>query len=218
MPSSRTLGTLLRHAIEQFDDAVERRYRAAGLGYKPRYTPVVRALLDLQQASLRDIARHAQITHSAVSQTVAEMRASGLVEAAAGADAREHVVRLTAKATRIVPRLRSIWVATNNAVERLDKELPYPLTSLLADTIANLDQRSFEDRIQSEQDQLRKSEITDAKRRVVPALKASQKAGHAKRSSSAACLCGHCTDMFWAERQASAPTRPRYPSRRDSAG
>jgi DNA-binding MarR family transcriptional regulator len=171
MPSNRTLGTLLRHLIEHLDDAVEHRYRAAGFGYKPRYTPVVRALLDLHEASLRQIAHHAQITHSAVSQTIAQMGDSGLVETVQGTDARQHVVRLTSKANRMVPELRSIWLATNTAADRLDTELPYSLSSLLADTISTLEKRSFEERIRSEQEQLQNPEEIHVKHSKHPSRK-----------------------------------------------
>jgi DNA-binding MarR family transcriptional regulator len=148
---SRTLGTLLRHLIEQLDGGVEQRYLSAGLAYKPRYTPIVRALLKLQKGSLREISQQARITHSAVSQTVAQMRKSGLVESVEGGDAREHVVRLSAKAKRMVPALQSIWSATNAAADRLDAELPFPLSSLLSDAIEVLEKRSFEERIRSSQ-------------------------------------------------------------------
>ena len=45
MTPARTLGTLLRNLSETLDRAVEEAYRDAGLSYRPRYTPVFRALL-----------------------------------------------------------------------------------------------------------------------------------------------------------------------------
>jgi MarR family transcriptional regulator, organic hydroperoxide resistance regulator len=157
MSSNRTLGTLLRHLIEHLDGSVERRYCSAGLAYKPRYTPIFRALLHLQKASLREISQHAQITHSAVSQTMAKMRKAGLVESVEVTDARQRVVRLSAKANRMLPELQSIWRATNTAADRLDAELPFPLSSLLADTLAALEKHSFEERIRTAQTNARRS-------------------------------------------------------------
>jgi DNA-binding MarR family transcriptional regulator len=157
MASDRTLGTLLRHLIEHLDGSVERRYRSAGFTYKPRFTPIVRALLHLQKASLREIAQDAQMTHSAVSQTVAQMRKAGLVESAEGTDARKRIVRLSAKANRMLPDLQSIWMATNTAADRLDAELSFPLSSLLAETNAALEKRSFEERIRTVQASKRRS-------------------------------------------------------------
>lgn len=157
MSSDRTLGTLLRHLIEHLDGSVELRYRSAGLAYKPRYTPIIRALLHLQKASLREISQQAQISHSAVSQTVAQMTKAGLFEPVKTTDARERVVRLSAKAKRMLPELQSIWQATNSAADRLDAELPFPLSSLLADAIAALEKRSFEERIAAVSTKARRS-------------------------------------------------------------
>ena len=44
MDKQATLGTLLRSLIDQLDPAVERAYEGLGLGYRPRFTPVVRIL------------------------------------------------------------------------------------------------------------------------------------------------------------------------------
>jgi len=104
MSASPTLGTLLRHLIEHLDGSVERCYKSAGFTYKPRYTPIVRALMDLEKASLREISQHAHVTHSAVSQTVAQMRRAGLVVSASGIDARERVsIYCTAQKTNASP-------------------------------------------------------------------------------------------------------------------
>ena len=84
--NTATLGTLLRHLIELLDSAVEQQYANSGLSYRPRYTPVMRALLDLGPASIRAIARHAGITHSAVSQTVAQMAKQGLIRLEPGGE------------------------------------------------------------------------------------------------------------------------------------
>ena len=39
------LGTQLRHLLELLDGAVEEAYALAGMRYRPRYTPVMRALI-----------------------------------------------------------------------------------------------------------------------------------------------------------------------------
>jgi DNA-binding transcriptional ArsR family regulator len=146
--SSPTLGTLLRHLVELLDDAVEARYVAAGLDYRPRYTPVVRALLELRSASIRAIARHAGLTHSAASQTVALMMKAGLVRAHVGEDGRERVVSLSPRALRMVPGLKRLWATTNAAARELDGELAMPLSSLVQDAIRALEKRPFVERIE----------------------------------------------------------------------
>lgn len=142
-----TLGTLLRHLIEKLDGAVEESYVQSGLDYRPRYTPVVRALMESGPASIRAISRNAGITHSAVSQTVAQMLERGLVRFEAGGDARERIVALTPAAKAMIPKLQQHWRATNAAAEALDTELSMPLSKLLHEAIEALERRSFAQRI-----------------------------------------------------------------------
>ncbi|HTH47911.1 MAG TPA: helix-turn-helix domain-containing protein [Candidatus Limnocylindria bacterium] len=142
-----TLGTLLRHLIEMLDSAVAETYADSGLDYRPRFTPVFRALLTLGPASIQAISRHARITHSAVSQTVSEMAKRGWVQVTKGPDARQHIVALTAQADGATALLRRHWTATNAAAQALDRELSAPLSDLLRETIAVLERRPFRDRI-----------------------------------------------------------------------
>jgi DNA-binding MarR family transcriptional regulator len=142
-----TLGTLLRHLIEKLDGAVEQSYAQSGMDYRPRYTPVVRALIESGPASIRTISRSAGITHSAVSQTVAQMMERGLVSFEPGGDARERIVALTPVAKAMIPKLQQHWQATNAAAHVLDTELSMPLSDLLREAIDALDRSSFAQRI-----------------------------------------------------------------------
>lgn len=146
-PSTATLGTLLRHLLEKLDGAVEESYAKAGLDYKPRYTPIVRALIALGPASIRAISRSAGITHSAVSQTVSQMVERGLVAYESGGDARERIVVLTPAAQAMIPALQRRWQATNSAAEMLDTELSMSLSELLREAIDALDRTPFAHRI-----------------------------------------------------------------------
>jgi DNA-binding MarR family transcriptional regulator len=142
-----TLGTLLRHLTETLDGAVEDTYARIAPGYRPRFTPIVRALLELGPASIRTISQHAGITHSAVSQTVSQMAKQRLVKLRPGGDARERIVALTPAAKAIVPRLKQQWAATNAAAEALDRELSMPLSTLLREAIDALERQPFGDRL-----------------------------------------------------------------------
>ena len=142
-----TLGTLLRHLIEKLDRAVEQSYVESGLDYRPRYTPVMRALIQSGPISIRGISRTAEITHSAASQTVAQMVEKGLVRLQAGSDARERIVALTPLAKAMIPKLEQHWRSTNDAARLLDAELSMPLSDLLREAIAALDRASFAQRV-----------------------------------------------------------------------
>ena len=142
------LGTRLRHALDLMEADVARACADVGLaGYRPRFSPVMRALVDLGPSPIRTLAAAVGVTHSAASQTVAQMTRAGLVTLAKGADARERVVRLTDAGLAALPAIRAEWVATGAAAAQLDRELPYPLSDLVDALLAALDERPFRDRI-----------------------------------------------------------------------
>jgi DNA-binding MarR family transcriptional regulator len=145
----RTLGTSLRHLIDLLDGDVDQAYRDAGLDYRPRFTPVMRALRDGGPAPIKHLARAAGVTHSALSQTIADMKAADLVVVTTGVDARERSVALTRKARETLPRLEAQWRATEEAAQGLDREIKTSLAKTIEDAIAALERRPFRERIAS---------------------------------------------------------------------
>jgi DNA-binding MarR family transcriptional regulator len=142
------LGTRLRHVLDLLDGDVARFLTDIGLdGYRPRYSPVVRALLARGPLPIRDLAREMGVTHSAASQTVAQMHRAGLVELEPGADARQRIVSLTGKTRALLPKIEAEWVATEEAARRLEAELPYPLRDLLDALLEALARKPFRERI-----------------------------------------------------------------------
>jgi DNA-binding MarR family transcriptional regulator len=97
--------------------------------------------------TIRALAESIDVTHSAMSQTVAALRRDGLVRSVPGSDARTRKVTLTARARRIVPFLEAEWRATEEAVAELDREIPYPMNRVVSEVEAALARRSFRDRI-----------------------------------------------------------------------
>jgi DNA-binding MarR family transcriptional regulator len=144
---TRTLGTSLRHLLELLDGAVEEAYRDAQLDYRPRYTSVLRALMTIEPASIKDLAVRAGLTHSAASQTVAQMLRVGLVEVQRGTDRRQQVVSLTTRAKNMIPIIEQIWEVVNEAARELDAELVYPLSQVVEEAIAAIEHQPFGDRI-----------------------------------------------------------------------
>lgn len=144
----RTLGTQLRHLIEQLDGAVERAYAGVGLDYRPRYTPVMRVLIDREAATVGEIAERAGISQPAATQTIGLMVKAGIASAGPGSDdARKRVVRLTAKGRALVPELQRCWKATALAAQSLDRDLAAPLGPVLDAALAALEKRSYDERI-----------------------------------------------------------------------
>lgn len=147
--SNASLGTLMRRLIELLDGEVEAAYADAGLAWRPRYTPVLRALLASGPNAIKELTGQIGITHSAVSQTVSQMAKEGLVTLEPGADGRQRIVALTAKAEAMVPALQRQWAATALAANGLDAELSAPLTGLVAEAIVALERRPFGKRIEA---------------------------------------------------------------------
>nr|WP_273377740.1 MarR family transcriptional regulator [Actinopolymorpha pittospori] len=97
--------------------------------------------------TIRELADSVRLTHSAVSQKVAAMRAAGLIRTTTGPDARSKTVTLTKKAEGIIARLAAEWRATEATLAELEAEIPYPLSRVVTDIEDALRRRSFHDRI-----------------------------------------------------------------------
>ncbi|MEV4415346.1 MarR family transcriptional regulator [Catellatospora sp. NPDC049609] len=148
LPEREAVGTLLRHVLELLDGDVAKVYAELGLDdYRPRFSPVVRALLAEGPLPIRDLARRVGVTHSAASQTVAQLNRAGLVALTTGADARQRLVALTDKARELLPVVSAEWAATSAAMRELDAELTMPLADLLTELTEALHRRPFRQRI-----------------------------------------------------------------------
>ena len=145
----RTLGTSLRHLIELLDGAVEQVYVDAQFDYRPRYTPVMRSLMAIGPASIKVLAGHGGLTHSATSQTIAQMARAGLVNVRRGEDQRQQLVSLTPKATAIIPDLKRIWQIVNDAADALEAEMAFPLSQVIESAVEALERQPFNDRIRT---------------------------------------------------------------------
>ncbi|MEJ7804879.1 MAG: MarR family transcriptional regulator [Telluria sp.] len=159
-----THGTQLRHLIELLDGAVGAAYEAAGLTYRPRYTPVMRSLMAKEPATIGLIAEAAGITQPAATQTIALMIKDGIVSVEASpTDARQKMIRLTQLGRDLVPQLKMCWQATAIASASLEAELPFPLSDVLDSAIGALASKSFGERISEARAQLQSELATTNK-------------------------------------------------------
>lgn len=146
MPNA-TLGTLLRSLLDALDPAVEAEYATLGLDFRPRFTPVVRALVQEGPMRIKNIADRTGLTHSAVSQTVSALAERDWVRLETGQDSRERIVHLTDYAHSQMPRLKQQWAATAKAAASLNRDIGMPLEQVLRDALAALEKNSFGDRL-----------------------------------------------------------------------
>lgn len=142
------LDSRLRALLDAMDSDVALALADLGVrDYRTRYSAVVRHIDEHGPSTIRRLADRLHVTHSAASQTVAEMERRGWVELRAGDDARQRLVRLTPKARRLLPAINAEWDATEAAAAALDAELPYSLSALIDELAAALERRGFRDRI-----------------------------------------------------------------------
>ena len=124
-------------------------YEEQGLSeYRPRFSPVVRALLAEGPLPVRDLAAAVGVTHSAASQTAAQMARAGLVTHTSDPrDARRRLIELTSKAHALLPQIQAEWDATVAAMAEMDTELSMPLADLLTEVAQAVHRRPFRERI-----------------------------------------------------------------------
>jgi DNA-binding MarR family transcriptional regulator len=134
--------------LREFDRGIEEAYASLGVeGVRPRFSMALMFLDLAGPMTIRRLASESGVTHSAMSQSVAEMRRAGLVESVPGEDARSRVVSLTARGRDAVPILRAEWDATEAALRELEAELPYPPSRLAIDLAEALERRTFSERL-----------------------------------------------------------------------
>ncbi len=147
MASGAGLGMQLRRLLDALDGDVEAAYREAGLEFRPRYTPVMQHLFKGGPVRIRDLSDRTGLSHSALSQTVAQMQKTGWVRLEAGADRREKRVHPTAKALAAEPVLRRKWAATAAAAASLSEELGCDLSAVFESALQALEREPFRARI-----------------------------------------------------------------------
>ena len=156
--------TQLRHLIELLDGAVGNAYKAAGLNYRPRYTPVMRSLMTNEPATIGFIAKAAGITQPAATQTVALMIKDGIVSVEASLlDARQKMIRLTPQGRDLIPQLKLCWQATAIAAASFEADLPFPLSEVLDSAIRALAKKPFGERIREARARLEVDNATTKK-------------------------------------------------------
>nr|WP_256473995.1 helix-turn-helix domain-containing protein [Microbulbifer okhotskensis] len=75
--------------------------------YRPRYTLIMRALLDKRDVTSNEVLASTNISQSSVSLTVKDMVKQGLVQMSSDEDVRERKVRQTRKGNRLLPKLKN---------------------------------------------------------------------------------------------------------------
>ena len=116
------LGELLRYVGELVDQGAEEHYRDIGLQYRPRYTPVLRAM-SAGAETVTDITARSTLTQGAISQTVSLMLKDGILARHQLDDGRKTGLHLTRKGKDLLKRLEPHWAVTFLAIGDLEAEV-----------------------------------------------------------------------------------------------
>lgn len=140
----------LRLMLAAMDQDIASLYEEAGVpGVRPRFVGPLIQLGRHYSMTIKELAESLEVTHSAMSQTVAAMRRASLVQGDSGRDARTRRIRLTDTTRELLPLLEAEWRATEAAVAELESEIPYPLGRAVQDINEALAHRSFRERLDS---------------------------------------------------------------------
>ncbi|NYE96022.1 DNA-binding MarR family transcriptional regulator [Psychromicrobium silvestre] len=169
MESVDLIGTRLKQVQDLLDQGLAEVYTDLGLpGFRPRYAPVLKILDDdfLDDGggrSIRELALSVGVTHSAMSQTVAQLLHDKLVTSTQGSDARKRLIRLTPAARKILPVLDTELRLTAVLARELEAEMTRPLSKALDEVLQLLAARPYRERVRAarllaQQDSAQRSE------------------------------------------------------------
>src|SRR5690606_9066905 len=122
------LGSRMRRLSEYFLNEVNRIYQTEKLDFEASWFPIFHLLSDSpghQELSIRDISDQIQVSHSAVSQLITNLKKRELVQTRPSrGDGRVQLVRLAPKRLALLERVLPIWQTLQLAMEEMVCEDP----------------------------------------------------------------------------------------------
>jgi DNA-binding MarR family transcriptional regulator/ribosomal protein S18 acetylase RimI-like enzyme len=112
------LGSRLKSLSDRFYIAADEVYRNTGAGIESRWFPVMRFLWEQGPTTVNDVAAAIGQTHSAVSQLIDKLVRAGMAKRQSdAADGRRSLLSLTAKGSRALAELGTVWAAIRQGVK-----------------------------------------------------------------------------------------------------
>lgn len=116
-------GSRLRRLSEYFLAEVNKVYDQAGIAFDASWFPLFYLLSQKEQLTLMDIATELEVSHSAVSQLVANLKKKGLVKTSrCGDDGRRQWVVFTKKGEELLRQVLPVWKGIGQAMEAMADE------------------------------------------------------------------------------------------------
>ncbi|NSL88060.1 MarR family winged helix-turn-helix transcriptional regulator [Chitinophaga solisilvae] len=116
-------GSRLRRLSEYFLMEVNKVYEQAGIPFDASWFPVFYLLSKHQSMPMIDIAEQLEISHSAVSQMVTNLKKKGLLKTTpCKEDGRRQLVAFSKKGAEMLQQIQPVWEAISAAMETLVSE------------------------------------------------------------------------------------------------
>jgi len=117
------LGSRLRRLSEYFIAEVNKAYQEEGIRFDASWFPVFYLLSENPSISIRELSNTLQVSHSAVSQLISNLKRRHLVDStASGNDARRQQVRLSADGLALLHRIKPIWEAISSVFVQMQNQ------------------------------------------------------------------------------------------------
>jgi len=142
------LGTRMRRLIETISTGMERVYDEAGVDVRTGHFYALYAVAERGPLTINAIANLAGFSHSAVSQTIKKLVASGLVETHATEDGRQKQIALSAHGEHMVSRMRPLWDAADSMIKDACAETDVDIIGAITGVETALNRCSVYDRLQ----------------------------------------------------------------------
>ncbi|NLR57130.1 DNA-binding MarR family transcriptional regulator [Chitinophaga polysaccharea] len=116
-------GSRLRRLSEYFLMEVNKVYEQAGIAFDASWFPVFYLLSKQQSIPMIDISEQLEISHSAVSQMVTNLKKKGLLKTTpCKEDGRRQLVAFSKKGEELLHQIQPIWEAITSAMNELAME------------------------------------------------------------------------------------------------
>lgn len=137
------LGSRMRRISEYFLAEVNKVYQDQQIAFEASWFPLFYILSKDKELSIRDISNKIQVSHSAISQLITNLRKKGLVESReAVEDGRVQLVKLTTQGVDLLEKIKPIWSSLQISMEEIVNE-GQNTTSIL-DNLATLENKFSE--------------------------------------------------------------------------
>lgn len=153
------IGSRLRRLTDTITADAAQIYKLYGIDFKPKWFPVFFTLIEGEKKAVTTIASEVGQTHPAVSKTIKEMMAAGLLSKCEGADARCNNVILSPKGKAVAPVIIRCCEDVGSAVEGICRESSNDLWRALDEWEYLLSEKSMLQRVKEQKRQCDNAQV-----------------------------------------------------------